>query len=62
MAELERAGAAFGVHSNWGESGPGWEPQGHYKQCGFVSRHDIAGIWLHSSQDASDIVADRKNW
>ena len=38
MAELERAGAAFGVHSNWGESGPGWEPQGHYKKCGFEVR------------------------
>ena len=35
LAGLERAGAAFGVHSNWGESGPGWEPQGHFKQCGF---------------------------
>ena len=35
LAGLERAGAAFGVHSNWGESGPGWEPLGHYKQCGF---------------------------
>ena len=35
IAGAERAGAAFGVHSNWGESGPGWEPQGHYKQCGF---------------------------
>eukprot|EP01050_Picozoa_sp_SAG11_P009502 SAG11_NODE_897_length_6637_cov_8.510320_2_plen_679_part_00 len=35
LAGLERAGAAFGIHSNWGESGPGWEPQGHYKQCGF---------------------------
>ena len=34
LAGLERAGAAFGVHSNWGESGPGWEPLGHYKQCG----------------------------
>ena len=35
LADAERAGAAFGVHSNWGESGSGWEPQGHYKQCGF---------------------------
>lgn len=35
LADAERAGAAFGVHSNWGESGPGWEPQGHYNDCGF---------------------------
>jgi hypothetical protein len=35
LAGAERAGAAFGVHSNWGESGPGWEPSGHYQQCGF---------------------------
>ena len=35
LAGAERAGAAFGVHSSWSESGPGWEPQGHYKQCGF---------------------------
>ena len=35
LAGLERAGAHFGVHSNWGEAAPGWEPTGHYKQCGF---------------------------
>jgi hypothetical protein len=35
LADAERAGATFGVHSNWGESGRGWEPQGHYTQCGF---------------------------
>jgi len=33
LADAERAGAAFGVHSNWGEgAGSGWV---HYHQCGF---------------------------
>ena len=35
LAGAERAGAAFGMHSNWGENSPGWEPLGHFKSCGF---------------------------
>ena len=36
IAGLERAGAAFGVHSTWGPEVRGFLPTGHYKHCSFA--------------------------
>lgn len=36
IAGLERAGAAFAVHSTWGPEVRGYLPTGHYKHCSFA--------------------------